>query len=170
MNAQATNHNDRVQSIEQERLANIAIANHNSFAQRLERIARGHAYYETVLRIALAAPGLDDAERAALQRRLDGLSCSTDHLRLQDVAFKLRAYKPRLGDLATAIVSGGGEYEHDEPGFEAYDAQFAGSYTNYHICPPGLTLEMVDFEYLDAANVQIEHADNACTIFAEQHF
>lgn len=170
MNTQATNRNDVAESLERQRFVNIAIANHNSLARRLKRIAMGEAYEESVLRIALVAPGLDDSERDALRRRLDGLSSSTDHIRLQSIAVKLEGYRPRLGDLATAIVEGGGEFEHDEPGWEAYDAQFAGAYVNYHICPPGLSMEIVDVDYLKASNVQIEHADNECTIFAEMHF
>lgn len=170
MNTQSTNHDDVAKSLERQRFANHAIANHNSLGQRLERIAFGRTYEESVLRIALAAPGLDDSERESVRRRLEGLTNSTDHLRLQSVARKLEGYKPRLGDLATTIVRGEGEFEHDEPGWEAYDSQFDGAYINYHICPPGLTMEIVDVDYLDAAHVQIEHADNACTIFAEMHF
>lgn len=170
MNAQDTNHSVPTQSLEHQRLANIAIASYNSFARRLERIALGEAYEESVLRIALGAPGLNDLERISLQRRLDGLSSSTDHLRLQDTARKLVGYKPRLGDLATAIVTNRHAFISGEEGWEAYDSQFAGSYINYHVCPPGLTLEMIDVDYLKAANVQVEHADSYCTIFAEMHF
>lgn len=142
--------------------------NTDSYAYRLERIAAGESWEESVLRVALDAPALQDSEREAIKRRICGIENSTDHIRLAEIAHKIRGYKPRLSDLARTTIHV--PWGCGEPGWEAYDANLDGAYTNYHVCPPNTVLTEVETDYLRATVVQLSHADVHCAVIAEMHF
>lgn len=65
-------------------------------ARELDATAQGHAYFGNALRVAKDIPGLTDDDRAVLDRYATGQQIGTDHIRLQDVATKVRSERVRL--------------------------------------------------------------------------
>lgn len=61
-------------------------------ARKVDRTAAGTAFYGEAMRLALKLPGLTDGQREALTAYSNGTQKSTDHIRLQEVAFALRDY------------------------------------------------------------------------------
>lgn len=59
-------------------------------AQELYATAIGRVYYGNALRVAKDLPGVSDSDRAVLDRYATGQQCGMDHVRLQDIAIKLR--------------------------------------------------------------------------------
>lgn len=60
-------------------------------ADELEATALGHAYYGNALSVAKSMPGITYDERAVLDRFATGTTVTMDHVRLQDVANKVRS-------------------------------------------------------------------------------
>lgn len=77
-----------------------SLHNHARIRWELEATAAGKAYYGGALRVALDLPGIDADDRAVLNRWSTGTQNSTDHIRLQEVANKVKPEpeaRPRIG-------------------------------------------------------------------------
>jgi hypothetical protein len=59
-------------------------------AQELDQTAQGYSYYGNALYVAMGMPGVTDDERRMLHRYMNGSELTTDRLRLQELAIKLR--------------------------------------------------------------------------------
>jgi len=55
----------------------------------LERTAMGDGYFGNALRVAMDIPGIDDADKAVLQRYATGRQHGVDHVCLQNIAKKV---------------------------------------------------------------------------------
>lgn len=60
-------------------------------ADELDDTALGRTYYGNALRVAKDFP-LTDEDRSCLDRWTTGQNNSTDHISLQDIAIKIRAF------------------------------------------------------------------------------
>jgi len=67
------------------------MSSHNQIAKKLIETALGRAYYGDALNAAKAIPILTDEERWVIQRYLEGTQCSTDHVELQQIAYRIIA-------------------------------------------------------------------------------
>ena len=71
----------------------IALTSYNAkrISWELERTALGDGYYGNALRVAKDMPGIDDKDRAVLDRWATGRQQAMDHVLLQGVAIKVYA-------------------------------------------------------------------------------
>ncbi len=63
---------------------------HSRIAAELDATATGRAYHGNALRVAKDIPGVNDQERALLDRWATGIQDGTDHVALQDLANNIR--------------------------------------------------------------------------------
>lgn len=64
--------------------------NQIAIAAELDAIALNNGFSGNALRVAKDIPGVNDADRAVLDRFATGLERTTDHIRLQDLANRIR--------------------------------------------------------------------------------
>lgn len=96
---------------------------HDRIAWELVATATGGAYYGNALRVAKDFPELDAADRAMLDKWATGRQEGTDHIRLQEVAMKVRA-SGRGQDCDVCEGSGGVK-------------SFMNGRDHWHPCPRG---------------------------------
>ena len=66
-------------------------------AHELEQTAQGYSYYGNSLYVALDIPVATDADKRMLHRYLHGSELSTDRIRLQDLAIRIRQQRHGAG-------------------------------------------------------------------------
>ena len=62
-------------------------------SEELTKTALGESYYGNALYVAMDFPCVNDDDKRCLHRYMHGSELNTDHVKLQEIALKIQAFK-----------------------------------------------------------------------------